>query len=122
MRNGGIKLKHQIMRIRKLRQRAEMSVSALAANMGVYAGDVNNWEHEVYLPMARQLPALAAALGCSIDALYTQGENGCCEEESQIEAQRTRVRFGEDELGNERADTFMWRGENGRREDEEVQA
>lgn len=63
-------MKNKIMKIRKLRQRAGLSVCALAAGTGVYPGEVNNWEHEVYLPTARQLPALAAVLGCSIDALY----------------------------------------------------
>lgn len=61
---------NQIMKIRMLRQRAGLSVCALAAGTGVYPGEVNNWEHEVYLPTARQLPALATALGCSIDELY----------------------------------------------------
>lgn len=65
-------MKHQVMNIRQLRQRAEMSVRALAAAMGVYAGEVNNWENEVYLPTVRQLPALAAVLGCSVDELYCE--------------------------------------------------
>lgn len=63
-------MQNQIMNIRTLRQRAGLSVPALAAETGVYPGMVNNWEHEVYLPTARQLPVLAMALGCSIDALY----------------------------------------------------
>lgn len=63
-------MQNQIMNIRALRQQAGLSVCALAAETGVYPGEINNWEHEVYLPAARKLPALAAALGCSIDALY----------------------------------------------------
>ena len=63
-------MQNQIMNIRTLRQRAGLSVPALAAETGVYPGMVNNWEHEAYLPTARQLPVLAMALGCSIDALY----------------------------------------------------
>lgn len=63
-------MQHKMMNIQALRQRAEMSVRALASAMGVYIGEVNNWEHEVYLPTVRQLPKLAAVLGCTVDDLY----------------------------------------------------
>lgn len=121
-------MKNKVMNIHKLRQRAGLSVPALAAETGVYPGMINNWEHEVYLPTARQLPVLAMALGCSIDALYVCDEDGkqvrhgeysdVMAGRNRIEAQRMRVRFGEDERGNGRAAGLIRRGESGRREDD----
>ena len=63
-----------VMRIRDLRQSAQISQSQLAEQMGVVRTAVVNWETETTLPKARQLPRLAQVLGCSIDELYTHDE------------------------------------------------
>lgn len=54
------------MRIRALREAAGMTQIELAASMGVVQNAVSNWENEVCLPRARQLPLL----GCKIDDLF----------------------------------------------------
>lgn len=61
-----------IMRIRELRHAADMTQNQLADNMGVTQNAVSNWENEVSLPRARQLPELAKLLGCSIDELFCE--------------------------------------------------
>lgn len=62
------------MKIQKLRKAAGLTAQQLADKLGVYVTEVIAWENETYLPKARQLPALAKVLGCSIDALYeTEG-------------------------------------------------
>lgn len=63
-----------VLRIRELRQKADISQQLLAAEMGVMPSAVCNWETEVALPRTRQLPELARALGCTIDELYAQEE------------------------------------------------
>jgi len=61
-----------IMRIKELRQMAGMTQQQVADSMGVLTSAVSNWESEVALPRARQLPLLARVLGCSIDELFAQ--------------------------------------------------
>ncbi len=61
-----------IMRIRELRELAGMTQQQVADSMGVLQSAVSNWESEVALPRARQLPLLARVLGCSIDELFAQ--------------------------------------------------
>lgn len=61
-----------VMRIQELRQAADMTQQQLADNMGVMQQAVSNWETEVCLPMARQLPELARLLGCTIDELFCE--------------------------------------------------
>ncbi len=61
-----------IMRIKELRQMAGMTQQQVADSMGVLTSAVSNWESEVALPRARQLPLLAQVLGCSIDELFAQ--------------------------------------------------
>lgn len=58
------------MNIKKLREAAGLTQIQLAEKMGVMQTSVSNWESEVSLPRARQLPDLADALSCSIDDLY----------------------------------------------------
>ena len=58
------------MRIRALRDAAGMTQMELASSMGVVQNAVSNWENEVCLPRARQLPLLAELLGCKIDDLF----------------------------------------------------
>ena len=59
-----------VMQIKFLRERAQMSQQQLAEVMGTTQTGVSNWENEVSLPRTRELPKLAAALGCTIDDLY----------------------------------------------------
>lgn len=59
-----------IMRIRELRQDRGLDQVNFAAQMGVSQSTVSEWEREMYLPKARQLPLLARVLGCSIDELF----------------------------------------------------
>ena len=61
-----------IMRIAAARMAAGLSQQELAARMGVAPTAISNWEHEVALPRARQMPMLAKAVGCSIDELFAQ--------------------------------------------------
>lgn len=67
-----------IMRIRELRETANLTQKQVADSMGVLTSAVSNWESEVALPRARQLPLLARVLGCSIDDLYQAGAEGAC--------------------------------------------
>ncbi len=64
-----------IMRIRELREAASMTQKQVADSMGVLTSAVSNWESEVALPRARQLPLLARVLGCSIDELFLPTED-----------------------------------------------
>jgi len=64
----------KVMRIRELRERANLQQSQIAERMGVVQSAVANWENEIALPRARQLPLLAQVLGCSIDELYNHDE------------------------------------------------
>ncbi len=58
------------MRIAKLRQSKDMTQDQLAERLGVLRSVVANWETEISLPRTRQLPQLAAVLGCSINDLF----------------------------------------------------
>ena len=59
-----------VMRIRELREAANLQQKQVAAHMGVLQTAVSNWETEVALPKARELPRLAKVLGCSINDLF----------------------------------------------------
>ena len=70
-----------VMRIRELRRAAGMNQKQLADNMGVTQNTVSNWETEVCLPRARQLPELARQqrifcclrlFDCTIDELFCE--------------------------------------------------
>lgn len=63
-----------IMRIKELRLERGMDQVNFAARMGVSQSTVSEWERELYLPKARQLPLLARVLGCSIDELFAPDE------------------------------------------------
>ena len=64
-----------VMRIRELREREHMTQQQLADRMGIIRNAVSNWESEVALPRARDLPLLARVLGCSIDDLFMPMED-----------------------------------------------
>ncbi len=59
-----------VMRIQEIRKERGIQQTVLAEQMGVSQSVISEWEKEVYLPKARQLPALAAALGCTINDLF----------------------------------------------------
>lgn len=60
------------MRIKELRQERGLGQADLARCMGVFQSTVSNWETEIALPKARDIPLLANVLGVSIDDLYTE--------------------------------------------------
>lgn len=63
-----------VMKIRELREAKGLRQNQLAEAMGVIPSVVCNWESEVALPKARQLPQLARVLDCSVDELFVAGE------------------------------------------------
>ena len=65
-----------VMQIKVLREEAGLSQQELATCMCVLQSTVCNWESEVALPRSRQLPALAKALGVTINDLFVS-DNVC---------------------------------------------
>lgn len=63
-----------VMCIKARREAAGLSQVALGEQMGVVQGAITNWENEVSLPRARDLPRLARVLGCSISDLFADDE------------------------------------------------
>lgn len=64
------------MQIRKLRKAAGLTQAQLAEKVGVAQATVADWESDEYRPRASILPALATALGCTVNDLYrTDTEN-----------------------------------------------
>lgn len=63
-----------VMRIKTLRREKHLTQAQLAEKMGVINSAVANWEAETTLPRARQLPLLAAVLGCSINDLFVSAK------------------------------------------------
>ena len=61
-----------VMRIKELREAADMKQIQLAACLGVSQNTVSGWELEISLPKARDLPRLAKVLACSVDDLYAE--------------------------------------------------
>ena len=59
-----------VMRIKELREERNIPQKQVAEEMGVQPSAVSNWESEVALPKARQLPLLAQVLGCTISDLF----------------------------------------------------
>ena len=64
-----------VMRLKKLRADAALSQHEVAVRMGVVPSAVANWETELALPKARDLPLLAQVLGCTIDDLFMPVED-----------------------------------------------
>lgn len=60
--------------IKVLRKNAGMTQEDLAQRLNVSYQAVGKWERGEAYPSAALLPALAEALHCSIDELYTQPE------------------------------------------------
>lgn len=71
-----------VMCIKARREAAGLVQEELAGLMGVVQGAVANWENEVSLPKARDLPRLAQVLGCSISDLFVpvDSQDGPCPE------------------------------------------
>lgn len=68
-----------IMRIKELREAQGLTQKQVADSMGVLATTVSNWESEVALPRARELPHLAHVLGRRlIDDLYLPWDEEVC--------------------------------------------
>ncbi len=65
-----------VMRIKLLREAQKISQTELAAKMGVAQNAISQWESEVALPRARDLPRLADLLGCRIDDLFVRDGPG----------------------------------------------
>ena len=63
-----------VMRIKALREAQKISQTELAAKMGVAQNAISQWESEVALPRARDLPRLADHLGCTIDDLFDRDD------------------------------------------------
>lgn len=59
-----------IMRIKELREAAELTQIQLACSMGVAQSTVCQWELETALPRVRQLPLLANVLSVGISDLF----------------------------------------------------
>lgn len=66
MKGRGDNLKN----LRFLRERANISVKALAEGMGVTPQAVGKWERGESSPRSEQLPNLADLIGCTIDDLF----------------------------------------------------
>ena len=56
--------------LRELRLKAGKTQSELAQNLGVDRSAVGHWESGDAKPSSDKIPAIAAALGCTIDALF----------------------------------------------------
>lgn len=61
-----------MLRIHELRIANRMTQRQLAEKLNVRISTVSQWESGDRTPSARLFPALAAALGCSIDALFRE--------------------------------------------------
>lgn len=59
-----------MMTIKEIRKEKGLTQAALAEQIGVSRTVLANWETESSFPRASLIPAIADALGCSIDALY----------------------------------------------------
>ncbi len=64
-----------VMRIRELREAADLTQKELAEEMSVQQNAVSNWEAEISLPKTKDLPLLARTLKCSISDLYAESQD-----------------------------------------------
>ncbi len=67
-----------VMCIKRRREAAGLSQVELGNEMGCVQGAIANWEREVTLPKARDLPRLARVLGCSISDLFVDELEPAC--------------------------------------------
>ena len=59
--------------IKEMRLLAGVTQDYIAQKVGVDRTAVAHWESGVCMPRADKLPALAAALGCTVDELFKTG-------------------------------------------------
>ena len=64
----------QVLRIRELRIQAGMEQKELADAVGVTQPHVSNWESGKRIPTTAMLPAIAKALGCTVNDLYVPAD------------------------------------------------
>ena len=69
-----------MLKIKERRQKAGISQAKLAEKLHVLQSTVAMWETGRNMPSADKLPAMAAALGCSIDALFEPASDEVKEE------------------------------------------
>ena len=62
------------LRIRPIRERMGISQLQLAVELGVNQTAVSQWERGAAFPACEKLPALAEALACTIDDLFSDTE------------------------------------------------
>lgn len=63
--------------IKAIREKSGMTQATLARIIGVTQQAVSLWENDSsQMPIARKLPELAKALGCTIDDLFYEGDDG----------------------------------------------
>lgn len=58
------------MKIRMLREKQKITQAQLAEELGVNQKAVSQWECGTAMPSADKLPAIAAALSCTINDLF----------------------------------------------------
>ena len=63
-----------------MRIKANISQKNLADAMNVSPAVVCQWESGACMPRADKLPALAAALGCTVDDLFETGDDDDAED------------------------------------------
>lgn len=61
------------MNIKILRKERNITQEELASAIDVGQSSIAQWESGVCMPRADKLPALAAALGCTVDELFKTG-------------------------------------------------
>ena len=62
------------MNLKELRKAKGITQTELAERLGIKRTTVSMWEMNASSPTARMIPALAAALECSIDELFREPE------------------------------------------------
>ena len=63
------------MKIKELRQEANLTQKHVADHLGVDRTTVTCWENNTSMPRAEQLPKLADLFHCTIDALFGREQN-----------------------------------------------
>lgn len=61
--------------IKIARERAGITQESLAKLLGVTQGAVAHWENGYSAPTASKIPAIAAALGCTVNDLFAEGDS-----------------------------------------------
>lgn len=72
------------MRNKAAREAAGLTQCELADQMGVSQTTVSQWETEVALPRARDLPKLANVLGCTISDLFVSNDIAAAEMREEV--------------------------------------